>query len=557
MQSRIFISIYKFDDEYLSFINSKYKHSNNEFVSLFNLLKNNSKKDLLTILRGYKKYDEVIIVFNDENYYLLEQIFYLLSLSIFKLRIIKILPDKTIKQVRNFERFFSIFKILGSSISMKYYASQVSKSLNSFSKKKRNLLDIKSNIFYLKTNLSFGTKAGGSLGHISGVVNSLAKRTNITYISAETPVMIDKNIKKEFIDLKNVVYSIPYELNSIQISRAFIEQVDGLIRKDKPNIIYQRLTLYNNSGAYLSNKYKIPLSVEYNGSEVWVQKNWGGGLQEADLALAMEEYLLKSADIIVTVSKVLEDELIKRGFDKEKIVFYPNCIDENIYDYKKFKDKDKTLLRKRIGFKQTDKIFTFIGTFGAWHGVKFLAHAIVDLVQNYKKDLDKYNVKFLLIGDGLLGEKVRNILGDDEIKSYVKLTGLIPQNEAPKYLSISDCFLSPHIKQKGKFIGSPTKLFEYMAFAKPIIASNLDQIGEIFEEKLFANDLNLFKTVEKESAIIYEPDNYQEFMESILFVAKNNNIDKLGLNAYNLVMGKYTWDTHVDKIIEKYNSTVC
>jgi len=297
------------------------------------------------------------------------------------------------------------------------------------------------------------------------------------------------------------------------------------------------------------------LIVEYNGSEVWVQNNWGtDGLKYSKLAISMEEYVLNSADTIITVSQVLLDELIQRGYDKDKIVFYPNCIDENIFDYKKFNSEDKTLLRDKLGFSQEDKIFTFIGTFGAWHGVEFLADSIVKLVQNYKEVLDKYNVKFLLIGDGLLGEKVRTTLGTDDIKKYVVLTGLIEQKEAPLYLSISDCFLSPHIKQKTKFIGSPTKLFEYMAFAKPIIASNLDQIGEVFESKIYANKLDDFNSIKNESAIVYEPDNYDEFINSILFVVKNSDIDNLGQNAYNMVMNKYVWDVHVDKIIEKFNN---
>lgn len=66
--------------------------------------------------------------------------------------------------------------------------------------------------------------------------------------------------------------------------------------------------------------FRIPLIVEYNGSEVWVQNNWGtDGLKYSKLALDMEEYVLNSADTIITVSQVLQDELCERGFDKDKI----------------------------------------------------------------------------------------------------------------------------------------------------------------------------------------------------------------------------------------------
>lgn len=554
MKNKIFISVYRFDNEYLKFITDSFSDSNNIFVSLFEL-KNSGMKNLIKSFISYRKYDEVVIVFNDENYKLVESLFYALSFSILKLNITRILPNKEQEKVSVIDRIAAGFKMLFSAINTKQLARKIRKDMKLKSDKISHHLTKDSNVFYLKTNLGFGTKAGGSLGHISGVVNSLAKKSKLTYISAETPIMINEDIKKEFIYISDVVYSVPYELNSIKINEAFLSQTDNLMQKNKSDIIYQRLTLFNNCGAYLSNKYKIPLIVEYNGSEVWVQNNWGtNGLKYSKLALEMEEYVLSSADTIITVSQVLQEELIERGFDKEKIVFYPNCIDENIFDYKKFNIKEKTLLRDKLGFNQEDKIFTFIGTFGAWHGVEFLANSIVKLVKNHKKELDKSNVRFLLIGDGLLGEKVRTTLGTDDIKKYVVFTGLIEQKEAPLYLSISDCFLSPHIKQNTKFIGSPTKLFEYMAFAKPIIASNLDQIGEVFEQKLYANELDNFTSVENESAIVYEPDNYDEFIKSILFVAKNNDIDKLGQNAYDMVMDRYVWDVHVDKIIERFNN---
>ncbi|WP_151946372.1 glycosyltransferase family 4 protein [Aliarcobacter butzleri] len=554
MRNKIFISIYRFDEDYLTFINKNFKGSKNKFVSLFEL-KNRGIKNLIKEFITYKKYDEIIIVFNDENYFLVQDLFYTLSLSIFSLNITRILPDKRQEKVSLLKRISSVFKMMGSAIETKKLVKKITNDIKLKSQKSIIEFDSNSKVFYLKTNLSFGTKAGGSLGHISGVVNSLAKKSDITYISAETPIMIDESIKKEKIYLNDIVYSVPYELNSIKINESFLKQVDELIVSNKPDVIYQRLTLFNYAGAYLSSKYKIPLIVEYNGSEVWVQNNWGtDGLKYSKLALDMEEYVLNSADTIITVSQVLQDELIERGFEKEKIVFYPNCIDQRVYDYKNFQEADKVTLREKLGFSKKDKIFTFIGTFGAWHGVEFLANSIVRLVQNHKQELDNYNIKFLLIGDGLLGEKVRGLLETEDIKRYVKFTGLIPQKEAPVYLSISDCFLSPHIKQKGKFIGSPTKLFEYMAFAKPIIASNLDQIGEIFEYKLYANELNNFEIIEKESAIVYEPDNYDEFIKSILFVAtKWNELEKMGKNAYEMAIEKYTWDVHVDKIINQFN----
>lgn len=208
MKTKIFISIYRFDEEYLTFINENFKESENIFVSLFEL-KNKGIKNLIKEFITYKKYDEVVIVFNDENYFLVQDLFYTLSLSIFRLNITRILPNKKQEKVSFMKRIYSVFKMMGSAIETKKIVKKIASDIKLKNQKSKIKLENNSKVFYL----SFGTKAGGSLGHISGVVNSLAKKLDITYISAETPIMIDESIKKEKIHLNDVVYSVPYELN--------------------------------------------------------------------------------------------------------------------------------------------------------------------------------------------------------------------------------------------------------------------------------------------------------------------------------------------------------
>ena len=82
---------------------------------------------------------------------------------------------------------------------------------------------------------------------------------------------------------------------------------------------------------------------------------------------------------------------------------------------------------------------------------------------------------------------VKEILGEFLSSSFVCLTGIVPQKDAPKYLVASDILVSPHIPNAdgSRFFGSPTKLFEYMAMGKAIIASDLEQIGEILKNRVY------------------------------------------------------------------------
>ena len=40
---------------------------------------------------------------------------------------------------------------------------------------------------------------------------------------------------------------------------------------------------------------------------------------------------LHAADLVVTVSSVLRDELVAEGIDPDRVVYYPNCVDVTMF----------------------------------------------------------------------------------------------------------------------------------------------------------------------------------------------------------------------------------
>ncbi len=66
------------------------------------------------------------------------------------------------------------------------------------------------------------------------------------------------------------------------------------------------------------------------------------------------------------------------------------------------------------------------------------------------------------------------------------MPGRVPHAEGARLLRACDIFVSPHASHMvdGPFFGSPTKLFEYMAMGRAIVASDLEQIGEVLRPAL-------------------------------------------------------------------------
>ena len=404
---------------------------------------------------------------------------------------------------------------------------------------------------YLNANLWFGVKAGGSVGHISGVANGLMDMNyGLDFVSVGGHLLVDE--RATFFDLiPPKSFGVPFEQNYYYFHQNVVHQVSRYLEKRDCDFIYQRLSLANYSGVVLSRQYSIPLIIEYNGSEAWIAKNWGQQLRYHNLAVLAEDVVLKHAHLVVTISEPLKEELIDRGVDEKRIVMYPNCINPGMFNPENFSKKEISALRLKHGISDDACVLTFIGTFGQWHGVDVLAKVIRLLCEDHMKWLKENKIHFLVVGDGLRMPEIREILSADICKPYFTLTGLVPQKEAPMYLAASDILLSPHVPNDdgSKFFGSPTKLFEYMAMGKGIIASDLDQIGEILGDCIRVSDAEN-QGIVSQVAMLTKPGDIDELVEAIkLLVEKPAVRNAIGKNARNLALEKYTWKHHVKAIL--------
>src|SRR5262249_34844798 len=157
----------------------------------------------------------------------------------------------------------------------------------------------------------------------------------------------------------------------------------------------------------------------------------------------------------------------------------------------------------------------------------------------------------------LLMPQVRTVLESARATRFVTLTGLVEQHEAPRYLAACDVLLSPHVPNAdgSRFFGSPTKLFEYMAMSRAIVASDLDQIGQVLQRSFRADALPPScdaRTVGDRVAVLLEPGNRRQLIESIRYLVERPECrEALGHNARKEVLARYTWDRNVAELMER------
>jgi glycosyltransferase involved in cell wall biosynthesis len=386
---------------------------------------------------------------------------------------------------------------------------------------------------YLRTDLTFGLSSGGSLGHIAGVLNHLDKFTGKPiFLSTDIIPTVKEDLetyiilpKKEFWDFK--------ELPSIHFNEIFQQAVQKYLKDKKVSFIYQRYSINNYSGLKLARLYNVPFILEYNGSEIWIHQHWRRSLKYERLSERIELLNLRAADIVVVVSQAMKEELLTRGIDAEHVLVNPNGVDPDRYS----PDVDGSGIRRQY-YLNGKNVIGFIGTFDKWHGAEILAEAFGQLLHRYPEYQGQ--VKLFMIGNGITMPQVRENIRKFNINENCILTGLIPQEEGPKYLAACDILVASHKPNPDgtPFFGSPTKVFEYMAMGRGIVASDLDQIGQVLKHDY--------------SAWLVKPGDIESLMIGLkTLIDDRPRRERLGRAARQEVVAEYTWREHTGKIIEK------
>jgi glycosyltransferase involved in cell wall biosynthesis len=528
-----------------------------------NELRRLSWRELIITLRTLKA-DHFFLALEDENSKVFLPILKIIAAISDAKRIEIIDFDSKRHRIFRVEVFCSLYQFIVQSLSIQVNAEVCKKELQQLEKKQ--LLSIhlntsynSSNILYINGNLWFGVQAGGSVGHIAGIINGFfEKEYKIDFITPNKNSLINSKVNYYLLN-QPLTFGIPAELNYYHFQKIVNNQVYKVTKLKQYQFIYQRMSLANYTGVLASRKLKIPLVLEYNGSEVWIAQNWGRPLRYHKLAKKVEEICLKHAHIIVTISEVLKEELIQKGVESKRIVCYPNCIDPKIFNPDRFSHQHCKSLRQKYNIPNDAVLAMFVGTFGEWHGVDILAQVIKSLVDKELKWVQENKLHFMLVGDGLKMPNVKSILSQNHYQKFFTLTGLIEQSKTPLYLATSNILLSPHVENpdKSRFFGSPTKLFEYMAMGKGIVASDLEQIGQILKNSFQTNALPKTLPIGNESqlSILVRPGDIEGLVKGIKFLTEQPNWRKtLGCNARKEALKKYTWHHHVDEILKKINN---
>jgi glycosyltransferase involved in cell wall biosynthesis len=387
-------------------------------------------------------------------------------------------------------------------------------------------------VVYLRATPGPGTQAGGAASHIKGVVEGLTSLgAEVEIISNDAIAGFDTSryrftiIPPETAGATRALFDIHNNLVFTRAAVPLIEQADA-----PPDFIYQRYARFSWAGVVAAARIRRPLFLEYNGSEVWVGRHWDH-VGSLDLLERYERLNLRAAARIFVVSDVERKNLEERGVPAGKIVVNPNGVDAELFR----PGIGGAEVRRELGIGESEVVAGFVGTFGPWHGVVQLAEAIKLVPANVP-------VRFVLVGSGSLHGEVERLSQAEVGSRRVIFTGAVTHERVPSLLDACDVLVSPHVPlaDGSDFFGSPTKVFEYMAMGKGIVASRLGQIGEVLADG--------------ETALLVEPGNVPELARAIITLVESPDLrTRLGARAREVAVEKHTWTRNAARVLQAYN----
>jgi len=150
-------------------------------------------------------------------------------------------------------------------------------------------------------------------------------------------------------------------------------------------------------------------------------------------------------------------------------------------------------------------------------------------------------LRMLFVGEGPELEQTREEIRISGLDGAARFVGRVRPSDVPRYLDACDILVSPQVPlpDEIEFFGSPTKLFEYMAAGKAIVASRLGQIGEVLEHG--------------RSALLVEPGDEAGLSDAISKLANAPELRvQLGAVARERARERHTWAASAMRVVEAY-----
>jgi glycosyltransferase involved in cell wall biosynthesis len=308
--------------------------------------------------------------------------------------------------------------------------------------------------------------------HVSAMVQAFRDLDHVVRVSAliggKTNVATPRT--RVLTRLRRAIPRTAYETLELGYSLVGRRSLVRAIAEWRPDVIYERYTLFNYAGVSAAARAGLPIVIEINAPLAYERAAYEQ-LTLKRLAKRAEREICSRADLVVAVSTPLKRYLVDEGVPAARIIVVPNGADPTVF---KPDEKARQEIRSRYRIPPEAIVIGFTGILRPWHGVDLLVRAVALLAQRPAGA----PCHLLIVGDGPSRPEIERIAMDAGLRDRVVVTGRVPHDQIPAHVAAFDVAVSP----RATFYASPMKVPEYMAAGAAVVAPDMPNLADLITD---------------------------------------------------------------------------
>lgn len=235
-----------------------------------------------------------------------------------------------------------------------------------------------------------------------------------------------------------------------------------------------------------------------------------------------ERVSLRYMAYVFVVAEEQAGRLVRIGFDRAHISVVMNTPDVNYYQ--------DCIRQGAVGASSdTSTNLLYIGKVDAHRGVDLLVKAMTQVGQRYPA------ARLTIVGDGTQKKYLEQQAKKLGVADRIVFTGWLPFDKVPGYVAASTLCLIPHLRSEHTETTIPNKIFDYMAFGKPIVVSDCGPLARI--------------TREENCGRVFRSGDAKDLGMQIIELLADPQRENIGNNGRKAVEERYHWQNDAANLL--------
>lgn len=174
---------------------------------------------------------------------------------------------------------------------------------------------------------------------------------------------------------------------------------------------------------------------------------------------------------------VVVDEQKRRlealGIDSDRLTVVGNTPERHFFSTD---SSDSGDVLEKPASEKSGRSLLYVGKIDPHRGIDLLVEVMPKLLPEFP------DLRLVLVGNGTELEKLTARARELNIEQTVEFAGWVPFERVSSYVRDSDVCLIPHRRSEHTETTIPNKIFDYMAFGKPVVSSDCTPLKRVIEE---------------------------------------------------------------------------